>query len=614
MEATTLSKLPGAILDEIFKGEHSSFLVVTLWKCGDSLLNNKLARDITYIDLKDTQTQFASSFPTMLSRLSSLRTLRIDRGSFKLMPPKGDLATQLSMLTTSGLEIFKISSSDSTALFRAFIGSGGPKTPIKSLVGSFDALRSLSLPNSLPANAIPDLPPNLTFLEAPGFDITLASAPIFSALPKHLETWHGQFNISPMDGQNVIKDAELVRSALQRIFADPPPHLSTIFCIMTKSKPFDYWPSNVGFSYIPRTINVAEGLYRLDCLTMDELRTIPPVTTKIIISGLSEEWKSHPPQPAEWMALLPLHLERLEFEGQPIPFSLEFLRHLPRSLKKLTTSGLSALRELRWCDEMKAPGFWPPGLTDLALYCEGITTEAIACLPASISTFWWHLDEKNVAFLPNLKTLTLNVSQNEIVFYPQSVLDHAAASHVEQGLPGKFDLDSASLPGDSLETLHLFFSYAMPFNLDNDFLPRRLKKLSLHRFRMDWFEKLPRTLTFFSCSDLRNLPIFNDSTEPRDYFSALPSGLVELMLRNDEIEKRSRWPALCFSSLPHLKELLCYDLGWFDTEVLANLPIIKRLIIDITSFSDKTASFAKTRGSFGARILFRSKEAYDREE
>ena len=590
MKPTTLSTLPGPILAEIFSGEHTSHLIINLWQCGDSLLNRKFAQDITYLDLKDTITKADTCFPSVVFCLKNLRSLSIDRRLRNFEDSQHELASKLRQLECSKLEILEIYCGVIVDVFLEDCARPGQdSTSSLDLSLQFPALRHLSI--STPTrqtlqHIAPNLPPNLTYLEATGLDITLDSGSVFASLPRCLKTWNGRFSISATRDGKKCHDNALILSELRRIFRDPPPSLTTIACIEMSEMTEVY-----NFDFLPKTLNVSNGLFRFPDLTMEQLGSIPHVTKKIIISDFSNEWTTQNPSLPEWMALLPKRLVNLQFSPTNM-MSTEFIKLLPRSLKTLCSSGSHSRSTIDW-SEMLNPDVWPPGLTRLELPTERISNEAKKCLPATLTYLGCGHEETELYIPPNLKSLMMTITSSKLEFYPQSRLMELAIAQSALLTTGEIDMDSLELPGDSLQQLTLMYGFQFIYDLTSDFLPRRVATLNLTQFKMDWFIHLPRTLTNFTCLGLTRLPKINDHNEPVDYFSTLPPQLKRLELRGalPMIFDRRTFPAVSFSSLHHLIELRCASIGNFHSDVLLHLQSIKALTLEVTHQNEMTLAF-----------------------
>lgn len=83
---TTLSDLPSEVLALVLEGS-SSVAILSLWKCGDARLNWKLSQGgCLRVSLGDFNVASTSRLPSMLTRLSHLKELRIDRAGYVLPP------------------------------------------------------------------------------------------------------------------------------------------------------------------------------------------------------------------------------------------------------------------------------------------------------------------------------------------------------------------------------------------------------------------------------------------------------------------------------------------------------------------------------------------------
>jgi hypothetical protein len=79
-----LSELPADVLDHILQHE-ISHCAIELWKCGDRVLNQRLARGgVTAIKLSDPNSYSTSRWPRMLEKLLQLRSLSVHRESIRL--------------------------------------------------------------------------------------------------------------------------------------------------------------------------------------------------------------------------------------------------------------------------------------------------------------------------------------------------------------------------------------------------------------------------------------------------------------------------------------------------------------------------------------------------
>jgi hypothetical protein len=95
---STLADLPPDLWHHILD-EEISYLVIPLWNIGNKRLQRQLAHGITSVSLMDSTIGSTSRFPRLLSQISSLRSLVIDR-SLQSLGPAEILAQDLQTLTS----------------------------------------------------------------------------------------------------------------------------------------------------------------------------------------------------------------------------------------------------------------------------------------------------------------------------------------------------------------------------------------------------------------------------------------------------------------------------------------------------------------------------------
>lgn len=92
-----LASMPSEFLSLLLSGS-CSHLALMLWKCGDTVLNTKLAHSVLEIDLKDKMWTSTSRYPKLLSSFTKLRYLSINRNGAPLMASSKDLSVELQKL------------------------------------------------------------------------------------------------------------------------------------------------------------------------------------------------------------------------------------------------------------------------------------------------------------------------------------------------------------------------------------------------------------------------------------------------------------------------------------------------------------------------------------
>lgn len=113
-----LANLPKELLAQILCRTSTSFLIISLWKCGDHHLIKQLASAITFLDLKDTRLASTSRYPKLISELTNLRYLSINRGSHPLMDCSRSLSQEIQKIQGSNLETLKFCSAEAASAFR----------------------------------------------------------------------------------------------------------------------------------------------------------------------------------------------------------------------------------------------------------------------------------------------------------------------------------------------------------------------------------------------------------------------------------------------------------------------------------------------------------------
>lgn len=179
-----LASLPPTLIDAIL-GQDMSPCAINLWKCGDKLLQHKMATGITQIKLVDHHEPSSSRFPKFILELRSLRELTIDRGSCS-MPYYRDLRYHVRGLPPT-LKKLKLCVAESIEVLRPPTAPTGRKAasraisaenndalhPTWTFAAAFPQLESLEL-DSLDAPWEEEdfdlLPPSLTSITIPSCD------------------------------------------------------------------------------------------------------------------------------------------------------------------------------------------------------------------------------------------------------------------------------------------------------------------------------------------------------------------------------------------------------------------------------------------------------------
>lgn len=109
--------LPVELLSQILHYYGGSAAVVSLWRCGDTMFNQRMTHIVSEIDLEDCNAASTSRYPKMLSSLSKLRILRISRRGW--LGPSHILSEELQKLSPTLREL-EIRSSNGISPLRRF--------------------------------------------------------------------------------------------------------------------------------------------------------------------------------------------------------------------------------------------------------------------------------------------------------------------------------------------------------------------------------------------------------------------------------------------------------------------------------------------------------------
>lgn len=358
----SLNELPSELLDQILWSERS-FLVVELWKCGDKLLNHRLANGgCTQVSLADDRVYSKSRYPTMLRELRQLRSLNIRRPRGSLMGPKL-LFRELQLLTPL-LESLTLESNDAVSSLLNY-GKPLPKTPHLWPLVSTQYLRGTSnfwdLQSFFPrlqtlgvfegsftaANYAGDdfagLPSTLTSFKAPTARIGGDYCRL-TCLPEHLQ----ELEAASSNSENRV----LLPPSLTNILLHP-----TLHC-----------PNIADMAALPRGLT---GTIEIDSPVPDTLHHLPPTITKLCIE---DGYLSSPTLQGQW----PPHLTEISI-SQHILFrstwTASTLRILPRTLKILDLG--AEFNDWKGVRDDLAAGkeCWPPRLSELSICFHDDTAE-----------------------------------------------------------------------------------------------------------------------------------------------------------------------------------------------------------------------------------------------
>lgn len=550
-----LSKLPVHLLAFILAGEYS-YLVVDLYKCGNNLLNYKLANGgCVEVHLIDNSFGTTSRYPKMLSTLRYLRSLQIYRDNAIILPLE-ELSIEIMKLSNR-LEVLILSCENSVSAFIQHDPESLSPTGICDFKSHFTSLRMLKFEDyekGLDEESLAHLPPSLISLTLP--TIKWDESNDTAILPPNLEELVLTRRIR---GRATNKHSQLKKL---------PSSLRVLSGISILSS----WTLTLSLvSLLPRTLEILD---EWDCFLSwtPELDALPPSLTKLCLSQLSNGRPTLVQVMANINAALP-NLKDLEINNaDTASWDYELISLLPRSLTHLQAS-------IRWdteASENRPPAAWPIALTSLI---DRFGTPTNLPLPHGLTRYGGSFvsmptDDSLVSFdlLPKvLKDLTI-ISQVGTLLAP-GIPSSVTRLAVQKKLILK-RLDYLPPTLISLTGKLAIKSNAETSTLE---LPSNLEELAVAEMPIKLFKRLPSSLTSLSIGTI-------DASEAETIsFSSLPSGLTSL-----KVSKRCNAALvdvkLAFANLTSLKHLALHNCFCFPGRVLRNLARnISTLSIQLTA-------------------------------
>lgn len=498
----SLANLPNEILALIFNNPASSHLIITLWKCGCLLLNQKLARSISEVTLVDTKVTSSSSYPKLLSKLPNLRSLDIDRGIGFITGSSASLFNELRQLPRE-LEKLSLFSKDAPGTYL-------PICDDETL--AYDWAEIL---------------PELRHLKIDSYDFKRSS--IMPGLPPKLKTFSTLwfYVANPTENEYPQSLESLEESVLHSYLHEGHPRR-------------------------PRKRD------SLSLFTLDTDVALPAALRNLIICTVQDDDSGVPEYEAEWVNCLPSSLETLTLENTGF-FDPDALRRLPRTLKCLKDrigipwEKLEEHERLRGLNNVRL--LWPPALTDLDTFNVCASAEQLRLLPTTLTSLSLYVKEsidlqalETIPCLTSLKLHGPGYDSNPIQFHhwPSSL----TSLHIE--------LESASMESDkwlqthlppTLQTLiYLLGEDEADSTFPDPILPAGLTYLEIKLCDARWLSRLPSTL--------RTLVIDTITFKQwPTYLPPLPSGLEAFHIRSVWWDDYVDLPRDCFSHLHNLHTL-----------------------------------------------------------
>lgn len=605
-----LSHLPPSIMDTILSNFASSFLVIKLWRCGDSLLRSKLSRGLTYLDLrldKNLANITPFSAPALVSNLHQLRYLSV-QSEAALLEEVFSWSNWIANLPKT-LETLIIKTPDNELSIvvsnEGSVASGLENQKVMApyrlmeLDKYLPKLKTLKIgPKTTPHGRqslgvdFTHLPPSLTHLRYPALvdynpDPHGHYVRTMAVLPRSLVLLEG-FKFSPHFEANL--------AAMFEDWLAAPPHLE--FCSLRNTR---NTLALEQLDWMPKTLKRADAEFQhfLPKLAV----SLPTALESLTIWGVDPEAYRNL---KSWTLYLPPTLTWLETSFYESEFILSHnIATLPRTLRHLKLQGTSDIDWTAVKDAMKTSvrdHFWPPQLESFHCMVLPLDSADVDLLPQTLTHLTIGLQGPLDAskLPPRLNWLLLGVSNSE-----------AGGQRVENALPSGLrflQLSSGSLDftgrgpeifPNGLLTLSMKIMINPGAQHDASVLywniPPHLTKLVVLTWRCEWFELLPRSLTSMETSALEN--VHDTALASGSLFAALPPNLTKFNTYSGYSSglrtrfKEDKLPAQRLSHLSQLKELALY-IGTFPSSMLRELPRTLRVLnITLSTVDDEDAPF-----------------------
>lgn len=526
------TSLPLQILGLILEYPSSSYLIIRLWKCGDHVLNLKLAMSISTVILRH-HPNLPSLWPAMLSQLPNLRHLSITSNS-DLMNDSSDWIPALQALPKT-LEVLEIDSTDSSIAFNNYGDSEEPiitenaigSTPFVDIGALFPYLRELSIVGADHFDLLPVLPPNLTRYCTSSV-IKCGSRSVMSTLPRTLER---------LEATVIVHFGLAEEDILFEDWSRAPPNLVHIDKLR--------WlecPSSA--KWIPKSLTSGRIGFSLandqaSPLCAKELASLPPLASQLGLELCPPPCPESTHTDATWFSQLPKGLK--VFRMIPSDYiTPDIIQSLPSSLTKLVLSEISQDAWNRF-----SPLNWPAGLEELSI-TDNIGIGTLSILPRHLKSLDVNLrligplEHLSVSELPP-KLQSLRLSANLPATLERPIIGELPSSLTLMDLfhigDGRLVLNQLRFPDSLISLSYTSLEPSCVFEqLQLWELPSSLTKLEIECFRIDWFHAVPPSVTHLSISSLCSDPELIPSTGI-DLFADLTTSVLVL-----EIDHNSPHP------------------------------------------------------------------------
>ena len=547
-------------------------MIINLWKCGDLLLNSKIASGVSRVDLRADKLR-RSSYPLLVSNLHGLRNLSIE-SSESIFEDVNQCSRELKKLP-QGLKTLK------------FLAPGlEPFVSADSEVSLRDHVPFLTdfemTIHSGTVNLDAGLfPPNLTRFGIPS--VTLDGTPFFAKLPRSLLTLDTLVRIP----WGIATDAILEDLALA------PPHLETISDVRTRGSPTDA----ADWSWLPRSLTKCN----LICQDWDPLqaRTLPPNLKRLLFSRL--DIKEFETKGISVIGTLPRSLEELDISTPRL------MDCLPEASSLLDVDQQELISRAE-AIQPRIHALWPSTLTTFSINSHCFNTSDLILLPRTLTSFslsslFDDRDDDPVVVQedvqldrlpPGLTALCVDFGYLHKEFKLIGPLPEGLITLTIQGR----SLEASSLPSSltSLEMRMIDYDAAIgPQTPLVSAFPPSLTTLRLPYWRSDLLKLIPKAVTFLGIDELMlhgtEINCYHIPDVPRN----LQTFYAGIALASD-LETEVQLPPLSFADLPHLTTLEVTGTFCISSECLKTLPRrLESLNLPLNPFRIEDAQFIPPR-------------------
>lgn len=566
-----LSQLPPSTLDLIFGNESSSYLIVKLWKTGDRLLRDKLARGITYVDLRHHK-WLKPSYPHFLSQLLKLRSLKIRAVNRIFEAPLSSWKDVLSRLPAT-LESFSLHSNDSDFS----ILSGQPEGPrLLPLLEMFPRLQTLRLTGNWPYRApnspgpnpagphdFQELPSSLTCLGWNDLQIDREHPSFFAHLPRSLTSLECHIHLGP--------------SSVPHDWSLAPPNLSSVP---------DWSIAYMDPNGTPLPATITNSFARFTAKISETAHLLPPSMARLDLYQI--HFKTGVVD--DWMRLLPKNILEMAIYGpQESLFSSAHILAVPRTLTRLDLSRI-AVNPKDHEGGFVTPDMWPPQLVSFSCRILDLVPGFLASLPRSLTLLDFMLFSRPHAEIlftlesselpPKLSKLNVAFQDSAKLFINGMLPETLKEVNWNHG-KGLNEEHFRQFPS-SLTSIYACLAIHRECPVISSLFPAHLSCASLTVFHASWIHAVPKTLV-----KLVLYSIHSATKAEFNYFCEnLPTNLemVHLCSMTGAIDFVGSSNA--FSNLPKLTSLNVSERVSFRSDILRRLP---RQLKDITMVLESLA-------------------------